>query len=276
MSGPLFPGNYTRVWVRGTFIDLAGNPKTGQVTLAPSPSVLLDMVPKLIISGRAFSANLDPVTGKFAMQVPATDDPDITPTAFTYKVTEPTGRSYDIAVPLATPVLNAPGDPLHGEQVIDLIDVVPAPSPQPGTVQLMTGRGISGTTINSAGNLILTYTDSTTQTVGRVGEGSAVVLTDAPTIATDASAGRLFEVTLHGNRTLGNPINLVADQRLTWRIRQDATGGRTLTLGSKFNVNTAVTGSLALSTNPSKVDYLGGIYRQAEDVIDVLAFGRGF
>lgn len=128
MTGPLFPGNYQRVWVRGTFIDLGGNPKTGAVTFAPAPSVLLDLVPKLIISGRVFTAPLDSVTGSFAVALPATDDPDITPTAWTYRVTEPTGRSYDISVPLATPVLAAPGDPLDGEQVIELITVMPVPS----------------------------------------------------------------------------------------------------------------------------------------------------
>lgn len=276
MSGPLFPGNYTRVWVRGTFIDLAGNPKSGTATLAPSPSVLLDLAPKLIISGRVFAATLDPSTGGFALQVPCTDDPDITPSGFTYRVTEPTGRTYDIEVPMATPVLNSPGDPLDGEQVIDLIDVVPAPSPQPGTVQLMTGRGISSADVDSSGNLVLTYTDSTIEDVGRVGEGAAVPLTDAAVIATDASAGRMFEVTLGGNRTLGNPTNLISDQRLTWRIVQDAAGGRALTLDTMFNVNIAVTGSITLSTGPNQVDYLGGIYRQAGNVIDVLAFGRGF
>lgn len=276
MTGPLFPANYQRVWIRGTFIDLAGNPKTGTVVLTPSPAVLLDMVPKLVISGKPFSVDLDPTTGGFAVAVPATDDPDILPTGWTYHVTEPSGRSYNISVPISTPVLDSPGDPLDGQQVIELIDIVPAATPSSGTVQLMTGRGISSATVDSTGNLVFTYSDSTTSTAGRVGEGAAVVLTDAPTIATDATAGRLFEVTLGGNRMLGNPTGLIPDQRLTWRIRQDATGGRTLTFDSMFNVNAAVTGPITLSTDPSKKDYVAGIYDQTAGKIDVLAFGRGF
>lgn len=108
------------------------------------------------------------------------------------------------------------------------------------------------------------------------GAPGAVQLTDAPTIVTDASQGRLFEVTLGGNRALANPVNLAPDQKLTWRIVQDATGGRTLTLGSIFNINMVATGPIVLSTAGHAVDYLGGIYRVATDQIDVLAFSPGF
>ncbi len=107
-------------------------------------------------------------------------------------------------------------------------------------------------------------------------EGQAVPLTDAPTIVTNAALGRMFEVTLHGNRILANPINLSPDQRITWRLIQDGTGSRLLALGSMFNVNFTVTGPIVLSTTPGTVDYLGGIYRPAANKIDVLAFGRGF
>jgi hypothetical protein len=112
------------------------------------------------------------------------------------------------------------------------------------------------------------------------GGGAAVALTDAPVIETDASLGHLFTVTLGGDRTLANPTNLYEGQRLVWRIAQDATGNRALTLDSVFNVNPAVTGLIALSTDPGQVDYLAGAYRAATAdrpaAIDVLAFGRGF
>lgn len=104
----------------------------------------------------------------------------------------------------------------------------------------------------------------------------AIQLTDAPTIVTDGIWGRMFEVTLHGNRLLGDPVNLTADQRLTWRIVQDATGGRTLDFGPMFNINLFTTGPIVLSTAPHAVDYLGGIYRAATNRIDVLAFSPGF
>lgn len=61
-----------------------------------------------------------------------------------------------------------------------------------------------------------------------------VALTDAATIATDASLSNVFEVTLGGNRSLGNPTNLTRGMQLTWIIKQDATAGRTLTFGNLF------------------------------------------
>lgn len=117
----------------------------------------------------------------------------------------------------------------------------------------------------------------TTPPVSWVAPGELVVpLADAPTIATDAALGEVFAVTLGGNRTLGNPTHLRDGQRLVWRLAQDATGGRTLTLGSMFYVNTGVTGSIVLSGSPNKVDYLGAVYRAGTATLDVLAFGRGY
>ena len=54
-------------------------------------------------------------------------------------------------------------------------------------------------------------------------------LTDAATIAVDASLGDIFQVTLGGNRTIGVPTNPSTGQRITFVIDQDARGSRTLT-----------------------------------------------
>lgn len=125
--------------------------------------------------------------------------------------------------------------------------------------------------VDLSGARVVSYADT-----GPGWAQTAVVLTDAPTVVTDAARGRLFEVTLGGNRVLANPTNLAADQRLTWRIVQDATGSRTLTLGTIFNINMMATGPIVLSTAAHAVDYLGGIYRAATNKIDVLAFSPGF
>jgi len=61
-----------------------------------------------------------------------------------------------------------------------------------------------------------------------------VTLTDAPVIQVDADLGTVFQVTLGGNRTLGNPTGGVDGQAYTVRIRQDSAGGRSLTWGSKY------------------------------------------
>lgn len=71
-----------------------------------------------------------------------------------------------------------------------------------------------------------TYTRS--QTVG------PVTLTDGPSIEIDASLSNVFRVTLGGNRALQNPTNLSDGQTIVILVRQDATGGRTLTYGSSY------------------------------------------
>lgn len=172
ITGPFFPANLSRVWLTGCFIDLGGNPMKGKVILTPAPSVLLDRVPKYIISGRPFMADLDPATGSFYLQVPATDDPDVSPVGWTYAVTEPSGRNYNITIPISTPPLNQPGHPLHGQPVIDLIDIVPAPAPASGTVQLIAGRGITSTSIDEDNHLIVAYTDGTETDAGNIGGSS--------------------------------------------------------------------------------------------------------
>lgn len=50
-------------------------------------------------------------------------------------------------------------------------------------------------------------------------------------VALDLSVANDFDRTLTGNVTLANPTNIVAGQKGTIILRQDATGGRTLTMG---------------------------------------------
>lgn len=59
-----------------------------------------------------------------------------------------------------------------------------------------------------------------------------VALTDAATVATDASSGTHFTLTLTGNHTLGAPTNPVDGQRITYEVKQDGTGSHTLAYSS--------------------------------------------
>ncbi len=102
-----------------------------------------------------------------------------------------------------------------------------------------------------------------------------VALTDAATIATNAALGNHFRVTLGGNRTLGNPSNLTDGQRLMWDLTQDGTGGRTITLDTKFNLGDDIT-AVVLSTAAGARDRLGAIYTSATDQLDVVAYVRGY
>jgi len=102
-----------------------------------------------------------------------------------------------------------------------------------------------------------------------------VALTDAATIATDASLGNHFRVTLGGNRTLGNPTNPVDGQRVIWEIIQDATGSRTITLDTAFALGTDIT-AVTLTTTASKRDFVGAVYNSTASKWYVIALSRGY
>lgn len=61
-----------------------------------------------------------------------------------------------------------------------------------------------------------------------------IALLDAPSIALDLRRGEFFDLALGGNRTLANPTNLRPGNWLI-RVRQDATGGRTLAFGANYH-----------------------------------------
>lgn len=97
--------------------------------------------------------------------------------------------------------------------------------------------------------------------------------TFASTVTIDASTGSEFRITLTGNLTLANPTNPSDGQSILFVLTQDATGSRTLTLGSAFNVGGL---TVTLSTAANKVDHLLVHYRASASKWDVLAFGTGY
>ncbi len=108
-----------------------------------------------------------------------------------------------------------------------------------------------------------------------LGIGPMVDLTDAATIATDASLGHRFRVTLGGSRTLGNPTNAYDGQSLVWELIQDGSGLHTITLDTKFAFGTDITG-VTLTTTASKRDFLTAIYDANADKFYVLGFVKGY
>jgi hypothetical protein len=102
-----------------------------------------------------------------------------------------------------------------------------------------------------------------------------VALTDAATIATDASLANHFRVTLGGNRTLGNPTNPTNGQKVVWELIQDATGSRTITLDTNFALGTDIS-SVTLTTTASKRDFLGAVYNSTSGKWYVIAFVKGY
>ena len=169
-----------------------------------------------------------------------------------------------------------------------------------GQVTLTAGAGV---TLSSSDNLLSTRTQAAqialiadgANQFGVIGERNApslgvallaqanvftkaqtvtpVALTDAASIATDASLSNTFTVTLGGNRTLVNPTNMTNGAIYNWRIRQDGTGSRTLAYGSKFKWpgGTAPT----LTTTASATDFISGQYFSDTDTLLCVA-QKGF
>jgi len=83
---------------------------------------------------------------------------------------------------------------------------------------------------------------------------AASTLTDGANISWDLSANQVARVTLGGNRTLSNPTNKVEGNVYILIVKQDGTGGRTLSFSSdyKFAGGTAPT----ITTTANKADVL--------------------
>lgn len=109
----------------------------------------------------------------------------------------------------------------------------------------LTGAVSAGSTLAVAGATTL----SDQLTVSKAAKGVVTTVSYSGSITLDFSAANVFMIgTLTGNLTLANPSNLAAGQGGTIRIQQDATGGRTLTLGNQFKtIGTFATSSNAIN-----------------------------
>lgn len=103
-----------------------------------------------------------------------------------------------------------------------------------------------------------------------------VTLSYASTVNTDASTGDLFDLTLTGAVTLANPTNGFNGKTIRWRITQDGTGNRAVTLGDKFVIPASALSPLPFSTLAGKTDMLAATYHAGRDKWDVVAFVYGY
>lgn len=109
---PLTP-NLSTVTVTGEYVDVQGNPIAGQVKFTPQ-EIVIDADENQIIIPRTVTVDLD-ANGSFSVVLPATDDTDLAPVNWVYRVEEAFsgGRTYFIVIP------SSPSS-------LDLADVVPA------------------------------------------------------------------------------------------------------------------------------------------------------
>ena len=142
--------------------------------------------------------------------------------------------------------------------------------------QLAAAATVTASAVVAADNAAGTLTEKVTlQQIAAIDRG-VVALTYAATLNTNASAGGIFDVTLTGNATLANPTNPTDGKTLRWRIRQDGTGSRAVTLGNKFVSPSSATTPLPFSTAANKMDVLAATYHAGRDKWDIVAFVMGY
>lgn len=199
-----------------------------------------------------------------------------------------TGLTADLAAKVPTTRTVSPGTYLTGggdlsaNRTIDANVGTGSGTLAAGNDSRITGA-VQASTVDAKGDLLAGTADNTIarlavgsngqQLVADSGQASGLrwtdgtaTLTDAATVATDASAGEVFALDMTsavGNtRAIGAPTNARDGMRRTWRLRQDATGGRSFTLAS--GTGGFVLGTLIPNVTPntaaSKVAYLTAIY----------------
>jgi hypothetical protein len=104
---------------------------------------------------------------------------------------------------------------------------------------------------------------------------TVVNLTDAATIAVDASLGNDFRVTLGGNRTVGTPANPADGQKITFQVTQGTGGPYTLTWASGYSFSAGLA-QPTLSATAGNIDLLCFIYNSSKSAWLLAAFVNGF
>lgn len=172
------PGNLSTVEVTGRYIDASGAAVRGSVTFTLD-TPLLDAGASTVIIETSYTVALD-ATGSFSVDLPATNDSDVTPTGWTWTLTP----NFAGADPLtfALPANLAP--------TVDITTLSPA-LPNPSTTYsyvLVSAVGApSGVApLNSSGTLAPAYLGDDSITVAKLSSGSEVA---GRAIVADGSGG---------------------------------------------------------------------------------------
>lgn len=112
---PNWPADWQGCTFTGKYVNLAGEPMSGFMRFTINATAVISIAHSTVVIPSQKSVALD-ADGEFSITVPASDDPDVNPTGFTYTVKEdfPGGRTYEVEAPL--------------NQIVDLTTVAPVPS----------------------------------------------------------------------------------------------------------------------------------------------------
>lgn len=126
----------------------------------------------------------------------------------------------------------------------------------------VTRPGAAGRSGSRAAKATLLAAQSTTVEPGAVAP-AVVNLTDAGTIAVDASLGNDFRVTIAASRTMGNPAHPADGQKIVFHITQGSSGSATITWGGSYQFSSGLP-QPTLSTAAGQTDVLAFVYNQAK------------
>jgi hypothetical protein len=140
--------------------------------------------------------------------------------------------------------------------------------------------GAAGVAGAGAAGVVLAGTASPALAAGPTVESGALApavvhLTDAATIAVDASLGNDFRVTIAGNRTMGTPANPENGQPIIFQVTQGSGGPFTLAWDSGYEFSSALQ-QPSLSTGAGQTDLLGFVYHGSRGTWLLAAFVNGF
>jgi hypothetical protein len=141
-------------------------------------------------------------------------------------------------------------------------------------------KGAAGAAVVGAAGNVLTSAGSSQAAAATTTESGALApavvnLTDAATIAVNASLGNDFRVTIAGNRTMGTPTNPVNGQQILFQVTQGSGAPFTLSWGNGYEFSADLP-QPTLSTTAGQTDLLGFVYNAAKGTWLLAAFLNGF
>ena len=141
-------------------------------------------------------------------------------------------------------------------------------------------KGAVGVAAVGAGGAVLTAVTASPASAATTVESGALApavvnLTDASTIAVNASQGNDFRVTIAGNRTMGSPASPTDGQQIIFQVTQGSGGSFTLAWASGYEFSPGLP-QPTLSTAGGQTDLLGFVYNATKGTWLLSAFLNGF